>query len=430
MSEIIDIRAFEVMDSRGNPTVMAEVTLDDDVVGVAYAPSGASTGSREALELRDADPLRYLGKGVLNAVANVNGPIRECLIGHDAMDQRAVDQRMLDADGTPNKSKYGANAILAVSLATARAAAQSAKIPLYQHIANLVGTAQLTMPVPMMNILNGGEHADNNVDIQEFMIQPVSVTSFAEALRVGAEIFHNLKKVLGARGMSTSVGDEGGFAPDLPSNAAALEVIAEAVANAGYVLGDDITLALDCAASEFYRDGEYHLSGEGRSFSSEGFSDYLAGLAGAHPIVSIEDGLDESDWAGWAYLTQQLGDKVQLVGDDLFVTNTSILKRGIDENIGNSILIKFNQIGSLSETLDAIKMAQDAGFTAVISHRSGETEDATIADLAVGTGAGQIKTGSLCRSDRVAKYNRLLRIEAELGMTAPYRGRAELERGA
>jgi enolase len=430
VSEIIDIRAFEVMDSRGNPTVMAEVTLHDDTVGVAYAPSGASTGSREALELRDADPSRYLGKGVLAAVANVNGPIRECLIGHDAMDQRAVDQRMLDADGTPNKSKYGANAILAVSLATARAAAQSAKIPLYQHIANLVGTTQVTMPVPMMNILNGGEHADNNVDIQEFMIQPVSATSFAEALRVGAEIFHNLKEVLGARGMATSVGDEGGFAPDLPSNAAALEVIGEAVANAGYVLGEDITLALDCAASEFYRDGEYHLSGEGRSFSSEGFSDYLADLAGAHPIVSIEDGLDESDWDGWAYLTQQLGDKVQLVGDDLFVTNTSILKRGIDENIGNSILIKFNQIGSLSETLDAIKMAQDAGFTAVISHRSGETEDATIADLAVGTGAGQIKTGSLCRSDRVAKYNRLLRIEAELGMTAPYRGRAELERGA
>jgi len=295
VSEIIDIRAFEVMDSRGNPTVMAEVTLDDDTVGVAYAPSGASTGSREALELRDADPSRYLGKGVLTAVANVNGPIRECLIGHDAMDQRAVDQRMLDADGTPNKSKYGANAILAVSLATARAAAQSAKIPLYQHIANLAGTTQLTMPVPMMNILNGGEHADNNVDIQEFMIQPVSATSFAEALRVGAEIFHNLKKVLGARGMATSVGDEGGFAPDLPSNAAALEVIAEAVANAGYVLGEDITLALDCAASEFYRDGEYHLSGEGRSFSSEGFSDYLADLAGAHPIVSIEDGLDESD---------------------------------------------------------------------------------------------------------------------------------------
>ena len=430
MSEIIDIRAFEVMDSRGNPTVMAEVTLHDDTVGVAYAPSGASTGSREALELRDADPSRYLGKGVLAAVANVNGPIRECLIGHNAMDQRAVDQRMLDADDTPNKSKYGANAILAVSLATARAAAQSAKIPLYQHIANLAGTTQLTMPVPMMNILNGGEHADNNVDIQEFMIQPVSATSFAEALRVGAEIFHNLKKVLGVRGMATSVGDEGGFAPDLPSNAAALEVIGEAVANAGYVLGEDVTLALDCAASEFYRDGEYHLSGEGRSFSSEGFSDYLADLAGAHPIVSIEDGLDESDWDGWAYLTQQLGDKVQLVGDDLFVTNTSILKRGIDENIGNSILIKFNQIGSLSETLDAIKMAQAAGFTAVISHRSGETEDATIADLAVGTGAGQIKTGSLCRSDRVAKYNRLLRIEAELGMTAPYRGRAELERGA
>jgi enolase len=337
---------------------------------------------------------------------------------------------MLEADGTENKSKFGANAILAVSLATARAAAQSAKLPLYQHIANLSGTTQLTMPVPMMNILNGGEHADNNVDIQEFMIQPVGVTSFAEALRVGAEIFHTLKKVLSARGLATSVGDEGGFAPDLPSNAAALDVIAEAVSKAGYSLGDDIVLALDCAASEFYRDGEYQLSGEGRSFSSVGFADYLADLAAAHPIASIEDGLDESDWEGWSYLTQKLGQKVQLVGDDLFVTNTRILKRGIDEAIGNSILIKFNQIGSLSETLDAIKMAQDAGFTAVISHRSGETEDATIADLAVGTGAGQIKTGSLCRSDRVAKYNRLLRIEAELGMTAPYRGRLELERDA
>ena len=414
MSEIIDIRAFEVMDSRGNPTVMAEVTLDDDTVGVAYAPSGASTGSREALELRDADPSRYLGKGVLTAVANVNGPIRECLIGHDAMDQRAVDQRMLDADGTPNKSKYGANAILAVSLATARAAAQSAKIPLYQHIANLAGTTQLTMPVPMMNILNGGEHADNNVDIQEFMIQPVSATSFAEALRVGAEIFHNLKKVLGARGMATSVGDEGGFAPDLPSNAAALEIIAEAVGNAGYVLGQDITLALDCAASEFYRDGEYHLSGEGRSFSSEGFSDYLADLAAAHPIVSIEDGLDESDWAGWAYLTQQLGGKVQLVGDDLFVTNTSILKRGIDENIGNSILIKFNQVGTISETIETIACANNNNYKTIISHRSGETEDTFISDLSVAMGGGQIKTGSVCRSDRTAKYNRLLRIEERI----------------
>ena len=429
MSEIVDVRAFEVLDSRGNPTVMAEVTLADNSVGSACAPSGASTGSREALELRDGDASRYLGKGVLKAVANVNGPIRELLIGHDAADQRGVDQRMIDADGTPNKAQFGANAILAVSLACAKAAAASAGKPLYQHIADLAGNTQLTMPVPMMNILNGGEHADNNVDIQEFMIQPVSATSFAEALRVGAEIFHHLKKVLAARGLATAVGDEGGFAPNLPSNAAALEVIAEAVANAGYALGDDVTLALDCAASEFYRDGVYDLKGEGRQFSSEGFADYLAELCDQQPIISIEDGLDESDWEGWAILTRKLGARVQLVGDDLFVTNTEILKRGIDEGIGNSILIKFNQIGSLSETLDAIAMARQAGYTAVISHRSGETEDATIADLAVGTGAGQIKTGSLCRSDRVAKYNRLLRIEAELGLTAPYRGRAEFKQG-
>lgn len=429
MSEIVDVRAFEVMDSRGNPTVMAEVTLDDDTVGVAYAPSGASTGSREALELRDGDASRYLGKGVTTAVANVNGPIRECLLGHDPLNQMGCDQSMLDADGTENKSRFGANAILAASLATARAAAQSSKTPLYQHIANLAGNDHLVMPVPMMNILNGGEHADNNVDIQEFMIQPVTATSFAEALRIGAEVFHHLKKVLQSRGLATAVGDEGGFAPDLPSNAAALEVIAEAVSAAGYSIGEDITLALDCAASEFYRDGQYHLSGDGRSFSAEGFSDYLAELSDNHPIVSIEDGLDESDWDGWAYLTQLMGDRVQLVGDDLFVTNTDILKRGIDQKVANSILIKFNQIGSLTETLNAISMAQQAGYTAVISHRSGETEDSTIADLAVGTGAGQIKTGSLCRSDRVAKYNRLLRIEAELGMTAPYRGRAEFQRG-
>tara|TARA_E500000178_G_scaffold285976_1_gene287634 strand:- start:8316 stop:9605 length:1290 start_codon:yes stop_codon:yes gene_type:complete len=429
VNEIVDVRAFEVIDSRGNPTVMAEVTLDDDTVGVAYAPSGASTGSREALELRDGDIARYLGKGVMTAVANVNGPIRECLLGHDPLNQSGCDQSMLDADGTENKSRFGANAILAASLATARAAAQSAKTPLYQHIANLAGNDHLVMPVPMMNILNGGEHADNNVDIQEFMIQPVMASSFAEALRIGAEVFHHLKKVLKARGLATAVGDEGGFAPNLPSNAAALEVIAEAVSAAGYRIGEDITLALDCAASEFYRDGEYHLSGDGRSFSAEGFSDYLAELSNNHPIVSIEDGLDEADWDGWAYLTQLMGDRVQLVGDDLFVTNTSILQRGIDQSVANSILIKFNQIGSLTETLNAISMAQQAGYTAVISHRSGETEDSTIADLAVGTGAGQIKTGSLCRSDRVAKYNRLLRIEAELGMTAPYRGRAEFQRG-
>ena len=428
MSEIVDIRAFEVLDSRGNPTVMAEVTLADSTFGSACAPSGASTGTREALELRDGDPARYLGKGVTKAVGHINGPIRDLLIGHDALDQRGVDQRMIDADGTENKAKFGANAILAVSLANAKAAAQSANIPLYQHIANLAGNTKLTMPVPMMNILNGGEHADNNVDIQEFMIQPVSAPSFAEALRIGAEIFHHLKKQLSARGLSTAVGDEGGFAPNLPSNAAALDIIAEAVSAAGYVLGEDITLALDCAASEFYRDGVYDLKGENRQFDSSGFADYLADLAANHPIISIEDGLDESDWAGWAILTEKLGHKIQLVGDDLFVTNTKILKRGIDEGIGNSILIKFNQIGSLSETLDAIAMAKAAGFTAVISHRSGETEDATIADLAVGTAAGQIKTGSLCRSDRVAKYNRLLRIEAELGLTAPYRGCAEFKR--
>ena len=423
MSEIVDVRAFEVLDSRGNPTVMAEVTLQDESIGTACAPSGASTGSREALELRDGDAARYLGKGVLNAVGHANGPIRELLIGHDALDQSGIDQRMTEADGTENKARFGANAILAVSLAVAKAAAKSAKKPLYQHIADLAGGANLSLPVPMMNILNGGEHADNNVDIQEFMIQPVSAPTFAEALRMGAEVFHHLKKTLSERGLATAVGDEGGFAPNLPSNAAALEVIAEAVASAGYRLGEDITLALDCAASEFYRDGRYHLTGDGRDFDSSGFADYLAGLVDLHPIVSIEDGLDESDWAGWRVLTEKLGQRVQLVGDDLFVTNTAILKRGIDEGIANSILIKFNQIGSLTETLDAIAMAKAAGYTAVISHRSGETEDATIADLAVGTGAGQIKTGSLCRSDRVAKYNRLLRIESELGLTAPYPGR-------
>ena len=428
MSEIVDVRAFEVLDSRGNPTVLAEVTLDDNSVGAACAPSGASTGTREALELRDGDAKRYLGKGVLTAVGHANGPIRELLIGHDALDQAGVDQRMIEADGTENKGQYGANAILAVSLATAKAAALSANKPLYRHIADLAGCAALSLPVPMMNILNGGEHADNNVDIQEFMIQPVSAANFAEALRMGAEIFHHLKKVLSARGLATSVGDEGGFAPDLPSNAAAIEVIAEAVGRAGYALGEDITLALDCAASEFYRDGRYYLRGDGRNFDSAGFVDYLADLVDHHPIVSIEDGLDESDWDGWGLLTRQLGDRVQLVGDDLFVTNTAILQRGIDVGVGNSILIKFNQIGSLTETLQAIAMAKAAGYTAVISHRSGETEDATIADLAVGTGAGQIKTGSLCRSDRVAKYNRLLRIEAELGLTAPYPGRDILKR--
>jgi enolase len=428
MAAIVEIKAFEVLDSRGNPTVQADVVLDDGSIGSACAPSGASTGSREALELRDGDKSRYLGKGVLTAVNNVNTTIAALLKGQDAADQRALDDRMIEADGTENKAKLGANAILAVSLAAAKAAAISRRIPLYQHIADLNGTpGQYTMPVPMMNILNGGEHADNNVDIQEFMVQPVAAPTFAEALRTGAEIFHSLKKVLHARGLNTAVGDEGGFAPNLPSNEAAIEIINEAIAAAGYQLGKEVTLALDCAASEFYRDGKYDLAGEGKVFTSGEFADYLAALADKYPILSIEDGMDESDWDGWADLTRKAGGKVQLVGDDLFVTNTRILKRGIDNGIANSILIKFNQIGSLSETLDAIRMARAAGYSAVISHRSGETEDTTIADLAVATSAGQIKTGSLCRSDRVAKYNRLLRIEAELGAKAPYRGRAEFK---
>ncbi|GGK66315.1 phosphopyruvate hydratase [Amphritea balenae] len=428
MAQIADIKAREVLDSRGNPTVEADVILASGVIGSACAPSGASTGSREALELRDGDKGRYLGKGVLKAVAAINGVIREALTGMDVADQRALDNKMLELDGTENKEKLGANAILAVSLAAAKAAATEKGIPLYAHIAEINGTAgQFSLPVPMMNIINGGEHADNNVDIQEFMVQPVNFDKFSDGLRCGAEIFHALKSVLKARGLNTAVGDEGGFAPNLASNEEALIVIKEAISNAGYELGKDVTLALDCAASEFYKDGQYDLSGEGKVFSAEGFGDYLAALTENYPIVSIEDGLDESDWDGWAYLTRKIGDKVQLVGDDLFVTNTKILSRGIEQNIGNSILIKFNQIGSLSETLDAIKMAKDAGFTVVISHRSGETEDTTIADLAVGTAAGQIKTGSLCRSDRVAKYNRLLRIEEELGENAVYNGLKEIK---
>ncbi|MGM0703035.1 MAG: phosphopyruvate hydratase [Pseudomonadota bacterium] len=428
MTQIVDIHALEVLDSRGNPTVQAEVHLASGAVGVACAPSGASTGSREALELRDGDKTRYLGKGVLKAVAAVNGAIRERVVGMDARDQRGLDAAMIELDGTDNKASLGANAILAVSLAAAKAAANAKGVPLYAHIAELYGRpGQYRMPVPMMNILNGGEHADNNVDIQEFMIQPVGAPSFREGLRMGAEIFHALKKVLASRGLATAVGDEGGFAPNLASNAEALAVIQQAVEDAGYTLDRDVTLALDCASSEFYADGQYALSGEGKSYDAAGFVDYLAELCDQYPIVSVEDGMDESDWDGWKALTDRLGDKVQLVGDDLFVTNTKILKRGIDERIGNSILIKFNQIGSLSETLEAIRMAQDAGFTAVISHRSGETEDTTIADLAVGTAAGQIKTGSLCRSDRVAKYNRLLVIEAQLGESATYPGRAAIK---
>ncbi|WOG25456.1 phosphopyruvate hydratase [Endozoicomonas sp. 8E] len=429
MAKIVEIKGREIMDSRGNPTVEADVILESGAMGRAAAPSGASTGSREALELRDGDKSRYLGKGVLKAVGNINGPIREALLGRDAADQRGLDLAMIELDGTENKSVLGANAILAVSLAAAKAAAADKKIPLYQHIADLNGTSgQFTMPVPMMNILNGGEHADNNVDIQEFMVQPVAAGTFAEGLRMGAEVFHALKKVLSAKGLNTAVGDEGGFAPNLASNADALAVIKEAVEAAGYKLGTDITLAMDCAASEFYVDGQYNMKGEGKIFSSNEFSDYLANLCEEYPIISIEDGLDESDWDGFKYQTEILGDKIQIVGDDLFVTNTRILKEGIEKGIANSILIKFNQIGSLTETLEAIKMAKDAGYTAVISHRSGETEDATIADLAVGTAAGQIKTGSLCRSDRVSKYNQLLRIEEELGTKAPYRGLAEFKR--
>ncbi|MCK2149675.1 MULTISPECIES: phosphopyruvate hydratase [Marinobacter] len=428
MTKIANIKAREVLDSRGNPTVEADVILEDGTLGRACAPSGASTGSREALELRDQDGSRYLGKGVRKAVDAINSKIRDALLGKDAADQRGLDNVMLELDGTENKANLGANAILAVSLAAAKAAAESLGKPLYAHIADLNGTSgKFSMPVPMMNILNGGEHADNNVDIQEFMVQPVAAKSFAEALRIGAEIFHSLKKVLKAQGLNTAVGDEGGFAPNLPSNEAALAVIKEAVEKAGYALGTDVTLALDCASSEFYKDNQYQLSGEGKSFDSAGFADYLAGLCERYPIVSIEDGMDESDWDGWKVLTDKLGSKIQLVGDDLFVTNTRILKEGIEKSVGNSILIKFNQIGSLSETLDAIKMAQDAGYTAVISHRSGETEDTTIADLAVATCAGQIKTGSLCRSDRVAKYNQLLRIEEALDGKAPYRGLSEIK---
>ena len=425
--EIIDIRAREILDSRGNPTVEAEVEVEGGFTGSAGVPSGASTGSREALELRDEDPSRYLGKGVLKAVENINTRLREMLIGREVQAQADIDQMMIDMDGTENKGNLGANAMLAVSLATAAAAAKAKGLQLYEYLAELDGSpGRYSMPVPMMNILNGGEHADNNVDIQEFMVQPVGAATFTEALRCGAEIFHTLKGVLSSNGLSTAVGDEGGFAPNLPSNEAALQMIMEAIDKAGYRAGEDVFLALDCAASEFYKDGSYVLSGEDQQFNSEGFSDYLADLVDRYPILSIEDGLDESDWDGWAYLTKILGDRIQLVGDDLFVTNPAILKKGIDEGVANSILIKVNQIGTLSETLEAIKLAREAGYTTVISHRSGETEDTTIADLAVATAAGQIKTGSLCRSDRVAKYNRLLRIEDH--SSAIYKGMTEFRR--
>jgi enolase len=425
MSQIIDIRAREILDSRGNPTIEADVFLESGIMGRGCAPSGASTGSREALELRDKDGKRYLGKGVLKAVANVNTQIRELLVGRSVFAQSEIDRAMIALDGTEAKSKLGANAMLAVSLACARAAAAEKKVPLYEYIASLNNQTIFTMPVPMMNIINGGEHADNTVDIQEFMIEPVGFTSFAEALRCGAEVFHALKSVLKAQGLNTNVGDEGGFAPNLRTNEEALQIIMQAIDKAGYKAGENVMLALDCASSEFYKDGQYHLEGEGKSFDSEGFAEYLAGLTRQYPIISIEDGLDESDWAGWKVLTDKIGEKVQLVGDDLFVTNPAILQRGINEGVANSILIKFNQIGTLTETLEAIYLAKKNNYSTVISHRSGETEDSFIADLAVATAAGQIKTGSLCRSDRVSKYNQLLRIEQELDGLAAYRGTAE-----
>jgi enolase len=423
MSAITDIRAREILDSRGNPTVEADVILQSGAMGRAAVPSGASTGSREALELRDGDAKRYLGKGVLKAVANINGEIRKLLLGRDAKDQAGIDNGMINLDGTETKSRLGANALLAVSMATARAAAADAKQPLYRYLHK---GGDFVMPVPMMNIINGGAHADNSVDLQEFMILPIGAPSFSEALRYGTEVFHALKKILHSRKLNTAVGDEGGFAPDLPSNEAAIQVILEAIEKAGYKAGTDIALGLDCASSEFYKNGVYDLESEGRKLSAAQFVDVLADWCKRYPIVTIEDGLAEADWDGWKLLTQKIGKQVQLVGDDLFVTNSKILKEGIQKGVANSILIKVNQIGTLTETLDAIQTANAAKYTSVISHRSGETEDNFIADLAVGTGAGQIKTGSLSRSDRVAKYNQLLRIEGELGAAAKYPGRRAL----
>jgi enolase len=420
MTSIAKIHAREILDSRGNPTLEAEVTLDDGSFGRALVPSGASTGSKEAVELRDGDRTRYLGKGVLKAVANVNGPISQALQGFDAADQAGLDRRLIDLDGTENKGRLGANALLGVSLANAHALAASKKMPLWQHLAN---GRDAVLPVPMMNIINGGAHADNNVDLQEFMVLPVGFDSFAESLRAGTEIFHALKSVLKGRGLSTAVGDEGGFAPDLRSNSEALDTILEAIGKAGYRAGDDVLLGLDVAASEFFDNGKYHLVGEGKRLTSDQFVDFLAGWAAQYPIITIEDGMDEGDWNGWKLLTGKLGSKVQLVGDDLFVTNPKIFREGIDQHVANAILIKVNQIGTLSETLEAIAMADAAHYAAVISHRSGETEDTTIADIAVATTATQIKTGSLCRSDRVAKYNQLLRIEEQLGAAAKYAGR-------
>ena len=418
--QITKIHAREILDSRGNPTLEAEVTLADGSFGRAMVPSGASTGTKEAVELRDGDKTRYLGKGVQKAVANVNGAVAQALQGFDANDQAALDRRLIDLDGTENKGRLGANALLGVSMANAHAVAASKKQPLWQHLANGAG---VSLPVPMMNIINGGAHADNNVDLQEFMVLPVGFDSFAESLRCGTEIFHALKSVLKGRGLSTAVGDEGGFAPDLRSNEEALETILEAIGKAGYKAGEDVLLGLDVASSEFFENGKYHLTGEGKRLTSEQFVDFLAGWAAQYPIVTIEDGMAEHDWAGWKLLTERLGTKVQLVGDDLFVTNPKIFKEGIDQGVGNAILIKVNQIGTLTETLEAIAMADRAKYAAIVSHRSGETEDTTIADIAVATTATQIKTGSLCRSDRVAKYNQLLRIEQQLGATAKYAGR-------
>ena len=421
MANISKVIGREILDSRGNPTVEAEVVLDNGVMGRAAAPSGASTGEREAIELRDGDRNRYLGRGVRKAVGHINNELATLVMGRDCNDQRGIDLAMIGLDGTENKSHLGANALLAVSLANAQAAALNAGQPLFRFLG---GDKANLLPVPMMNIINGGAHADNSVDLQEFMILPVGAPSFSEALRYGTEVFHALKAVLAAKGMNTAVGDEGGFAPDLSSNEEAIEVILQAIDKAGYQAGKDIYLGLDVASSEFYDSGKYRLASEGRSFDAAGFSDYLAGWVDQYPIISIEDGMDESDWEGWAILTKQLGERIQLVGDDLFVTNTRILARGIEQGVANSILIKFNQIGTLSETLDAIAMAHAAGYTTVISHRSGETEDVTIADLAVATSAGQIKTGSLSRSDRIAKYNQLLRIEAMLGSAARYPGKS------
>jgi len=420
MSAIVDVVAREILDSRGNPTVEADVLLESGVMGRAAVPSGASTGSREAIELRDAEPKRYLGKGVLRAVENVNTEISETIIGLDAEEQTFIDNTLIELDGTDNKSRLGANAMLAVSMAVAKAAAEEAGLPLYRYFG---GAGPMAMPVPMMNVINGGAHANNSLDIQECMILPVGATSFREALRCGTEIFHALKKLTDKKGYPTTVGDEGGFAPNVSGTREALDMILEAISAAGYEAGSDVLLALDCASSEFYKDGRYHLSGEGLTLNSAQFADYLATLADSYPIVSIEDGMAEGDWDGWKILTERLGRKVQLVGDDLFVTNTKILAEGISRGIANSILIKINQIGTLTETFAAIEMAKRAGYTSVISHRSGETEDSTIADIAVGLNALQIKTGSLSRSDRIAKYNQLLRIEEDLG-TPVYPGRS------